>query len=104
MNPCHISAMGSLVDPEAIKKSRITPESVRRVVARLQPADAQRFLRELRAYDREGERSDFLLGVIALAAGDFREGANGLAIFDLRSNVVGVVFGDPEDRGSMMSA
>ena len=104
INPCFISAVGALADPEAIQKSRVTSESVHRVVAKLEPADAQRFVQDLRTYDRDGERSDFLLGILAVAAGEFREGDKPVAIFKLRSNVVGMVFDDPHNGGTMMSA
>lgn len=88
------SAIGALVDPDAIEKGRVTDERVSRVVSRLEPADAQRYERDLMAFDRDGKPSDFLLGIVAVAAGQIRKGARSVTVFDIRSNVVGVLFGE----------
>lgn len=56
-------------------KGRISVESVRRVFARLEPSEAQRFENDLRAYGRTGEQSEFLLSVLADAAKEMRDQA-----------------------------
>ena len=54
----------------------ITIESVLRVVAMLEPAETQRFERDLRHYNRTGERTNFILHVLAAASKELKEERN----------------------------
>lgn len=104
INSCFIGTFGAVVDLDTVKKSGVAIESVRRVVAKLEPTEQQRLVDDLRFYNRTGERSDFLLGILAVAAGEFREGAKPVTVFNLQPNVVGVFFGDVRNAGRLRSA
>lgn len=58
------------VDPRPELQNTITAEGVLRVVARLEAADAQRFERDLLHYNRTGERTGFILHVLAKASAE----------------------------------
>ena len=96
--------LGALVDPDAINKNRITAESLFHVVSRLESTEVLQFERDLRTYHRDGVASDFLIGVLAVAAGEMRDGRKPVTIFNLRSNVIGVLFGVPKDGSKLRSA
>lgn len=51
-------------------QNTITAEGVLRVVARLEAAEAQRFERDLMHYNRTGERTEFILHVLAKASAE----------------------------------
>ncbi len=93
-------AIGALVDPEAINKSQITAESLYGVVARLGAPELEQFERDLWSYDRGGAPSDLLLGILAVAAGKKSSRRKPVTSFHLRSNVVGVIFGDAQPEAS----
>ena len=84
--------IGSLVDPEMIQMDRINAESLSQVIAAMETPDARRFDRELRAFGQDGQASEFLLGVLAVAAGRSCGRSRQARVFDIQSNVVGLVF------------
>lgn len=61
---------------DTVQKTEVTVEKVRNVFAGLEHADAQRFVHDLKFYARTGERSAFLRGIVALAAGDIEASAH----------------------------
>lgn len=93
-------AIGALVDPAAINKSQITAESLYCVVAGLGATELEQFERDLWSYDRGGAPSDLLLGILAVAAGKKRGSRKPVTTFELRSNVVGVLFSDAQPEAS----
>lgn len=86
--------IGSLVDLDTLQRDRITPEHLYRVLAGLQADDARRFERDLRTYHQKGLASDFLLGVLAVAAGRRCGCKRQATVFNLRPNVLGLLFDD----------
>lgn len=95
-NQTEAKVVGQLVDPEIIKRERLNPASLYRVVATLAPAEVDVFERDLRAYERGAQQSPFLLGILAVAAGKACERNPCVTAFDIQSNVVGLHFSEPE--------
>lgn len=72
--PAHIAAVVFPHGPSVWPTTRVTVESVRQVFAQLDPADAQRFKRDLQIYESTRERSPFLLRILNTAAGELCDG------------------------------
>ena len=90
--------VGAMVDPDVIDRHRIDADSLYRVVASMEAPDIERFECDLRAYDKTGEKSEFLLGVLALAAGRSMERNRRATVFDIQTDVIGMSFYLPEER------
>lgn len=54
--------------PPVVQDNKVTVEGVLRVVAKLGPAETQRFEQDMKHYDSTGCRTDFIRGVLAAAA------------------------------------
>ena len=90
--------IGSLVDPEMINKDRINIDSLYGVIASMGASDARRFELDVRRYRKDGQASEFLLGVLAIAAGRSRGRSHQVRVFDLQPNVIGIAFRSRETR------
>lgn len=87
-------AIGSLVDLDTLKRDRIPPEHLYRVLQGMPAEDARRFERDLWTYHHEGLASDFFLGVLAVAAGRRCGCGRQATVLNLRPNLLGLVFDD----------
>ena len=93
-------AIGSLVDLGTLKRDHITPEHLYRVLQGMPAEDARRFERDLRTYHHEGRASDFLLGVLAVSAGRRCGCKRQATVFNLRPNLLGLLFEDVSERAA----
>jgi len=84
--------IGSLVDPDMIKRAQLTPDHLYGVVGCLQENGVQRFEQDLRIFKQHGRVSDLLLGILAIAGGKRSPRDGSTIIIDLQPNVVGLVF------------
>jgi hypothetical protein len=83
LNPVDKNAIIFPAGPNVQPRNKITVENVRHVFEQLEPKDAHRFERDLQIYGDTGERSAFLLGILAIAAGDIRECSASLSDFSV---------------------
>ena len=88
----HSDRVGSLVDPDVINTQRISPQSLTSIVASMDADDVDRFERDLRDFDLTGERSEFLLGILAVAAGKRSKRNQRAVVYDIQPNVIGLAF------------
>ncbi|MDU8946703.1 hypothetical protein [Ovoidimarina sediminis] len=83
---------GALTTPSAIQWDRININGLLRALARLNPEELRRFRSDLEEYEKSGHASEYLLGILALAAGQRHMSRKRALVLKLRPNVVGLVF------------
>ncbi|MDU8946742.1 hypothetical protein [Ovoidimarina sediminis] len=83
---------GALTTPSAIQWDRININGLLRTLARLNPDELQRFRSHLKVYEKSGKASEYLLGVLALAAGQRLTSRKRALVLKLQPNVIGLVF------------
>lgn len=69
LNPIDNDTIAFSEEAAATPSMKITVENVLSVFETLDPMEAQRFEHDLETYENTGNRSAFLLGILAMAAG-----------------------------------
>ena len=83
---------GALARASTIRWDGISAHGLLRVLSRLTKDEVRQLRTHLDIYERSGQATEYLLGVLALASGRKHKSTRRAMVLDLQPDVVGLVF------------